>query len=212
MAGVGDAVEEGLVRSLARPGGNVTGVSVPYPALAAKQVELLKAAAPRLARLAVIWNPDATWRPDHLRRIEDAVRPLGVSLQSVEVRTPGDLDTAFAHMRRDNAGGLLVLPDSMVFVHRARIAALARQHHLPMATALAQFADAGGLLSYAPSLADVWQRAAFYADRILRGAKLADLPVEQPRTFELVVNLGTAKALGLSVPQSVLVQADRVIE
>jgi ABC-type uncharacterized transport system substrate-binding protein len=212
MAGVGDAVEEGLVQSLARPGGNVTGVSVPYPALAAKQVELLKVAVPRLTRVAVLWNPGATWRPDHVRRIEDAVRPLGVRLQSVEVVAPGDLDTVFARMRRENADGLLVLPDSMVFAHRERIAALARQHRLPMISALAEFAHAGGLLTYAPSLADLWRKAAFYADRILRGTKPADLPVEQPTKFELIINLKTARTLGLTIPQAVLIRADDVLQ
>jgi putative ABC transport system substrate-binding protein len=167
---------------------------------------------PRSARLAVLWNPTATWRPEHVRRIQDAVRPLGVQVQSAEVAEPADLDAIFARIVRQNADGVLVLPESLVFAHRERIAALARQHRLPMISAVAQFAHAGGLLAYGASLEGLYRRAAFYADRLLRGAKPADLPVEQPSRFELVINLKTAKALGLTIPQSVLMRATEVIQ
>jgi putative ABC transport system substrate-binding protein len=215
FAGVGDAVASGLVTSLARPGGNITGSSVLAPELVGKWLELLKQAVPGVTRVAVLWQPgflpERTGK-DMLKEAEVAGRALGVRVQFVEARGPEDFDRAFSDMTRERAGALTVLGSNMLFGERRRLVDLAAKHRLPAVYGLREFVDAGGLLSYGPNAADLFRRAATYVDKILKGAKPADLPVEQPTKFELVINLKTAKALGLTIPQSVLGRADEVIQ
>ncbi len=212
MAGSVDPVGSGLVASLAQPGGNVTGLSLNAPGLAGKQLQLLKEIVPRVSRVAVLWNP--TNRAGHalLGEAKVAARSLGVRLQVLEARGPDGFPGAFAAMASERAGALLVFSDGMLLLHRTRIADSAAKSRLPAMYGRREFVDAGGLMSYAPSLGDNLRRAATYVDKILKGAKPADLPVEQPAKFEMVLNLKTAKALGLIIPPSMLVQADQVIE
>lgn len=210
---IGDPVGLGLVASLARPGGNITGLTgFVNPEIAGKQLETLRKAAPRASRVAVLWNPDTRGTALSLREAEVAGRALGVQLQPLEARRLTDLDGAFAAMTAKRAGALLVLGDIAFLTNRVRLAALAARSRLPAMYSLREYAEAGGLMSYGPSTTELFRRAATYVDRILKGAKPADLPVEQPTTFELVINLRTARALGLSVPPSVLAAADVVIE
>ena len=209
---VGDPVETGLVISLARPGGNATGLSTLHPELVGKQLQLLKDVVPNVSRVAVLWNPTNPGGPLLLREAKTAARSLGVELQVLEARGPGDFAPAFATMTAARAGALLVLADSMVFLQRDRVVDLARKHRLPAVYGLRQFADAGGLLAYDVSLADSARRAASFVDKILKGAKPADLPVEQPTKFEFVINMKTAKALGLTIPPLLLLRADQIIE
>ncbi len=211
MTGSGDAVGSGLVASLARPGGNVTGLSTLAPEIVGKQLELLKEMVPRVSRVAVLWNPTNTGHSLSLREAKVAARSLGVQLQLLEARRPDEFEGAFAAMTRERAGALLVLGDGMFLLHPTRIADLAAKSRLPAMYGLREFVDAGGLMAYAHSLRDNFRRAATYIDKILKGAKPADLPVEQPTKFELVINLKTAKALGLTIPQSILIRADEVI-
>jgi putative ABC transport system substrate-binding protein len=212
---VGDAVTSGLVTSLARPGGNVTGLSVVAPELISKRIELLTQAVPGVSRIAVLWQPGALeerTEKDRLQRAEVAGRTLGIRLQFVEARGPKDLDRAFSDITRARAGALTDLEGSVFWSERKRLVDLAAKNRLPAVYALREFVDVGGLMSYGPDFADLWRRAAPYVDKILKGAKPADLPVEQPTKFELVINLKTAKALGLTIPQSVLARADQVVE
>ena len=207
-------LRSGLVTSLARPGGNVTGLSVLAPELVGKRLELLKQAVPGVSRVAVLWQPGAygeRTEKDMLKGAEVAARALGVRLQFVEARGPADFDRAFSDMTRARAGALTVLASAMFFNERRRLVDLAAKNRLPAVYPLREFVDAGGLMSYGPNLADLFRRAATYVDKILKGAKPADLPVEQPTKFELVINLKTAKALGLTIPPSVLARADEVI-
>ncbi len=212
MISAADPVALGLVASLPRPGGNVTGLSGVLLDLSAKQLQLLKEAVPRVTRVAVLWNPGNPAHPPVLKETEAAARTLRVQLQVVEARGPDAFAGAFAAITREHAGALLVLSDPMFFFHREQLAELAAKNRLPSMYAYREAVDAGGLMSYAASLADLFRRAATYVDKILKGAKPADLPVEQPTKFELVVNLKTAKALGLTIPQSVLIRADEVIQ
>ncbi len=212
MAIVIDPVATGLVASLARPGGNITGLSIMAPELVGKQLELLKEVVPKVSRVAVLWNPTNAGSPPQLREAEVAARALGVRLQPLEARDPTEIDSAFAAMAKERAGALIVLVDSTLGDHRARIAALATRSRLPSMYGITEHAEAGGLMAYGPSLRDSFRRAATYVDKILKGAKPADLPVEQPTKFELVINLKTAKALGLTIPQSILIRADHVIQ
>jgi putative ABC transport system substrate-binding protein len=212
---VSDPVATGLVAGFARPGGNVTGSSFFAPELVGKAVELLKQAAPAVSRVAVLWQPSGF--AEHqgkalLKAAEVAAQALGVRLQVVEVRGPDDFDRAFVEMTKARVDALLV-PTSATFVqgHR-RLAALAAKSRVPAVYPTRDFVDAGGLMSYGPSVIDQFRRAATYVDKILKGAKPGDLPVEQPTKFELVINLKTAKALGLTIPQSVLGRADEVIQ
>jgi len=210
-----DPVTSGLVTSLARPGGNVTGLSLLGPELLGKCLEQLKHAVPGVSRVAYLWQPgalDERQEKDRLQRADVAARALGVRLQVVEARGPEDFDRAFLDMTRARAGALTVLGGAMLFTERRRLVDLAAKHRLPAVYSWREFVDAGGLMSYGPDLADSLRRAATYVDKILKGAKPADLPVEQPTKFELVINLKTAKALGLTIPQSVLGRADQVIE
>jgi len=212
MSGLTDPVETGLVASLARPGGNVTGLSGFSTEIVGKQLELLKEMAPKVSRVAILWNPANQSHPLLLREAEAAARLLRVQLQTLEVRGPDDFETAFAAVTRERAGALLVAADGMFLLHRARIADLAAKTRLPAMYGLREYVDAGGLVVYGPSLRENFRRAATYVDKILKGAKPADLPVEQPTRFELVINLKTAKALGLTIPPSLLQRADEVIE
>ena len=212
MATVADAVAAGFVASLARPGGNVTGVSLMHSELVGKQLELLKEVLPKVSRVALLGNPANPNYASLLRHAQDAARALGVRLQPLEARNPSEIDSAFTAITTERAGAVIVLPDTVLLDHRARIADHAVRRRLPTVFGVSEFAEAGGLLAYGPSLSEGFRRAAIYVGKILKGAKAADLPVEQPTTFELVINLKAAKALGLTIPQAVLQRADRVIQ
>ena len=210
MVNVTDPVEVGLVASLARPGGNVTGLSQQLtPEIRAKQLQLLKEALPKVSRVAVLRSPATTVG---LREYEAAGLALELRVQFVEVRGADDLGRAFATMAKDRVDAVLVPGDILLFTERQRVAALAREHRLPGIYSLREFTEAGGLMSYSVRISERFRRAAVYVDKILRGASPATLPVESPSQYELVVNMRTAKALGLTIPQSVLVRADQVIE
>jgi putative ABC transport system substrate-binding protein len=215
FATAADPVGSGLVTSLARPGGNVTGLSILAPALVGKRLELLTQALPGVSRVAVLWQPgghDERTDNDILKEAGVAARVLGVRLQFVEVRGPADFDRAFSDMTRARAGALTVLTGIMFLNERRRLVDLTAKNRLPAVYGGRDFVDAGGLLSYGPNLGDLYRRAATYVDNILKGAKPGDLPVEQPTKFELVINLKTAKALGLMIPPSLLQRADQVVE
>ena len=210
-----DPVTDGLVTSLARPGGNVTGLSNLFEELGGKRLELLKQAVPGVDRVAVLWLPGALGErteKEMLTGAEVAARGLGVRLQFVEARGPEDFDRAFSDMTRARAGALTVLSTSMFVSERRRLVDLAAKNRLPAVYGSREFVDAGGLMSYGANQLDLFRRAATYVDKILKGAKPGDLPVEQPTKFELVINLKTAKALGLTIPQSVLAHADDLIQ
>jgi putative ABC transport system substrate-binding protein len=206
-----DPVSSGLVASLARPGGNVTGLSLLAPELVARQLQLLKEAVPRVSRVAVLSNPDATYTGVMLKEIEAAARSLGVRLQPLAARGSDSLDGALSGVAKDRPGALFVLFDPTLFAHRARIAEFANKHRLPAMYPHREYVESGGLMAYGVDLHDNYRRAAAYVDRILKGVKPADLPVEQPTKFELVVNLKTAKALGLTIPPAILARADEAI-
>jgi ABC-type uncharacterized transport system substrate-binding protein len=209
-----DPVGSRLVTSLARPGGNVTGLSTLNAELVGKDLEQLTQAVPGVSRVAVLWHPGARserTEKDMLKGAEVAARTLGVRLQFVDARGPADFDRAFSDMTRARAGALTVLTSPMLFTERRRLVALAAKNRLPAVYPWREGVDAGGLMAYGPNTADMYRRAATYVDKILRGAKPADLPVEQPTKFELVINLKTAKALGLTIPTSLLARADEVI-
>ncbi len=210
VAATDDMVGAGLVQSLARPGGNVTGVSILASELNAKRLELLKEAVPRAARIAALW--DSGTGSFHLQALQAAARSLGVALQILEVRQPDDFPRAFKAAKDGRAEGLDVLASPFLHGYRETIIDLAAKNRLPAIYQWRETAEAGGLLSYGPRLPDVMRQCAGYLDRILKGAKPADLPVEQPTRFELVINMKTAKALGLKIPQSVLIRADQVIQ
>jgi ABC-type uncharacterized transport system substrate-binding protein len=212
MAGIIDPVATGFVASLARPGGNITGLSLMAPELIGKQLQILKEIVPTVSRVALLGNPANTGNAPQVRHAQDAARALGVRLQPLEARGPGEIDSAFAAMTREQAGALIVLVDVMFDVERARIADLAAKRRLPTVYGLAPHAEAGGLMSYGGNIDDRFRGTAIYVDKILKGAKPADLPVEQPTKFELVINMKTAKTLGIRIPQSILARADRVIE
>jgi putative ABC transport system substrate-binding protein len=211
MSLVNDPVGSGLVASLARPGGNVTGLTVMSPDLAGKQLQLLTEVVPTVSRVALLWNPDNPAGTAMLREAEAAAQALGVRLQTLEARNPPEIDSAFAAMTRERAGALLILPDGVFLSQRSQIAELAVQRRLPSIRQSSAFPEAGGLMSYGANYLDLMRRAATYVDKILKGAKPADLPVEQPTKFELVLNLKTAEALGLTLPPTLLFQADEVI-
>jgi len=208
----GNPVGAGLVLSLNRPGGNLTGLDNFTSALNVKRLELLKGAVPRVSRVTVLANPTNPETAIRLKELEGAARSLRVDLHVLEARERQEIDDAFAAMAREGAEALLVLTDPLFNAQREQIGHLAAKHRLPAVCFFREFAEAGGLLSYAPSFADLYRRLATYVDKILKGAKPGDLPVEQPSRFEMIVNLKTAKALGLTVPQSILLRADQVIE
>ena len=210
--GTADPVAVGLVASLARPGGNITGPALISDELVGKELELLREVVPKVSRVAVLWNPANPGNALQLRSAEVAAPALGPRLQRVEVRAPVEIDGAFAAMTREGVGALLVLLDAIFYDQRARIIDLAAKNRLPAIYGLSTFAEDGGLMAYAANRFDLSRRAAAYVDKILKGAKPGDLPVEQPTKFELVIKLKTAKALGLTIPPSVLGRADQVIE
>jgi putative tryptophan/tyrosine transport system substrate-binding protein len=212
MVAISDPVGNGLVASLARPGGNITGLAAFPPEFVGKQLEFLKDVLPTVSRVAVLWNPANPVAALVVRAADVAAQALGVQLHLVEARGPDAFDRAFAAMTRAHAGALLVLGDAMMLPHRRRLAELAATSHLPTMHDQRRFVEAGGLFCYGASLPDQWRRAATYVDKILKGAKPADLPVEQPMKFELVINLKTAKALGMTIPPSLLLLADEVIQ
>jgi putative ABC transport system substrate-binding protein len=212
MAISADAVRDGLVMSLARPGGNVTGMSIFVRETIGKRLELLKETLPGLTRVATIRNSANPSNLPLLRDTEVFAEELGLKLHSIGVRGRGELDAAFASIARERAGALSVISDAFMFTNRDAVLALAARNRLPAIYPDKVYVEAGGLMSYGPSIPAAFHRAAYFVDRILRGAKPAELPVEQPTKFELVINLKTAKALGLTMPQSILARADRVIE
>ena len=209
---VGDPVREGLVASLARPGGNITGLTSISEELSGKRLELLKEAFPKVSRVAVLWNPNNASNVLELREMEGAARALGLKLRSLEVRGPDDFQGAFAGAAKDRAHALIVVRDPLIDSRHFQILDFAVGNRLPSMHGETQFVEAGGLMSYGPSRVDLFRRAATYVDKILKGTKPADLPVEQPMKFELVINLKAAKAIGVTVPQSVLFRADKVIK
>jgi putative tryptophan/tyrosine transport system substrate-binding protein len=212
MAVVSEPVALGLVVSFARPGGNVTGLSLQVSGVSGKRLQLLKEAAPHSTRVAVIRNPTNPAHAGALEETEAAARSLGLRLQSVEVRSPADLDAAFKAVTSALSSALITLGDGMLLDNRRRIVAFAAQGRLPAIFPDREFAEAGGLMAYGPNLAANFRRAAAYVDKILKGSKPGDLPVEQPMGFELVINLKTAKELGLTIPSTLLFQADEVIQ
>ncbi len=213
MIAVRDPVGIGLMASLARPGGNVTGVSG-YAGLeiVAKQLELLKEIVPKIRRVAILSNPTNAYHQLAIKEVNVVARSLGVQLQLLEARGPNEFDGAFAAMAKERVGALLVLSDAMLNSHRVRLADLAARSRLPAAYGVRESVEAGGLMSYGPSFLDLFRRSAAYVDKILKGAKPADLPVEQPTKFELVINLKAARSIGLTIPQQVLSRADQLIE
>jgi putative ABC transport system substrate-binding protein len=212
MGVVVDPVATGLAASLARPGGNITGLSRMGPVVAAKQLELLKETVPGLSHVAVLWNPTNPGRTPELREVEVAAGALGVRLQAVEVHGPTELDGAFAAMTKEQADGVMVPLDFVLLNLRTTIIDLAAKNRLPAVYGQRDYVDSGGLMSYAANVSEMYRRAAYYVDRILKGAKPGDLPIEQPMTFEFVINLKTAQALGLTIPPHVLLQATEVIQ
>jgi putative ABC transport system substrate-binding protein len=212
MASAGDPVRSGLVSSLAHPGGNVTGLTVLGPGLAAKRLELLKEAVPNMSRVAFLWNPANPDQKSSFNEVQAAARASGVTLHSVEARSREELEQALAAMKQSRPSALLMTADAVHQRYIGRIVAFTSETRLPAMYQLKEAVDRGGLMSYGASLLDLGRRAAYYVDKILKGVKPADLPVEQPTKFELVINLKTAKALGLTIPQSLLVRADEIIQ
>jgi putative ABC transport system substrate-binding protein len=212
---MGDPVGDGLVASLARPGGNLTGTTFLGPALVPKHLALLKEALPRATHVAILWHPgafaDSTMR-DMLKEAEAAARALRIQLRFVEMQGPNELERAFSTIIRAPPDALVVFPSTMLFAERARIVALAAKHRLPSVFNNRQAVELGGLMGYGTNLPELLRRTGTYIDKVLKGARPADLPVEQPTRFELVINLTTAKALGVTIPPSLLVRADRVID
>ena len=211
MTGSADPVADRLVASLARPGSNVTGMSTMTAELGSKRLELLKEVVPGVARVAVIWNPAISSNLE-LQATRAAARTLGVTLKLMEVRNADDLTRVFAALEKERPDGLTMLFDAKSTGYRALVGDFAKKHKIPTIFGAKEFAQAGGLMSYAPDIAQSFRRAATYVDKILKGAKPADLPVEQPTKFELVINLKTATTLGLTIPQSLLVRADEIVQ
>jgi len=212
MAVSGDPVGTGLVASLARPGGNVTGLTGISPEVSGKRLDLLKQAVPGASRVAVLWNAADPYKALDFRETEVAARALGARLYSLEVRGPGDFDGAFETASRERPDALIVFADPLTLTRRTRIVGFATQRGLPSMYELREFVDIGGLVAYGPSLNDLFRRSASYVDKILKGTKPAEMPVERPTRFDFVINLKTARALGLTIPPSVLTQATEVIE
>jgi putative tryptophan/tyrosine transport system substrate-binding protein len=212
MGFVSDPVAHGLIANLGLPGGNITGLAVPTPEIAGKRLQLLREVAPTVARIAVLSAPRQRGISADLRGTEAAARALGVQLQVWEARSGDELDRTFTAIARERAAGVIILPGTTNFGSRARIAQLAAKHRLPTSAWARELAEAGCLMSYGASQPDVARRAAYFVDKILKGARPAELPVEQPTKFELVINMKTAKALGLTIPPSLLGRADQVIE
>ena len=208
----GDLITSGLADSLAKPGGNVTGLSVLLADLSGKRVEILRETFPKMTRLATLWNPAERIAAPVFKETSLAAQALSLQLHSFEVQTPQDIEKAFVDMRRVRPNALLVILSPLVTLHSKRIVEMALKQHLPGMYPTRQFAEEGGLMAYGPLIGDLYRRAATYVDKILKGTKPADLPVEQPTKFELIINLKAAKQIGLTVPPNVLVRADRVIK
>jgi putative ABC transport system substrate-binding protein len=211
MALASDPVASGLVTSLAHPGGNVTGLSMMLTELSAKRLQLLKEAIPRVTRVAVLWNPEAPWHAKVIENLKAAAPSLSIELGFVSVQNPEQLGPAFSSIRQVHAQALYVIEDPIFYTQRIALFRLASKARLPTIHGSRTYADAGGLISYGTNFGDLFRRSAGYVDKILKGAKPGDLPIEQPTMFELVVNLKTAKALGITIPQSILLRADEVI-
>lgn len=208
-----DPVGDGIVASLARPGGNITGLSMMAPELGAKRLQLLKSVLPKPSHaVGVLWNPAYKGMRARFREAEAAAPAVGMKVLSLEVRDSREMEAAFDAVSRDRPDALLLLADPLTYSLRARIVEFAREKRLPAIYETREFAEAGGLMSYGPNVSDLYRRAAYYVDRILKGAKPGDLPIEQPTKIELLVNLKTARVLGITIPQSILVNADQVIE
>jgi putative tryptophan/tyrosine transport system substrate-binding protein len=211
FASVGEAVDSGLVSSLARPGGNATGLTFFAPELDGKRLELLKEAFPKVTRVGYLWRVPST-RGDLLKEAEPVAKTLGLRLQSLEVRGPDDFESAFKAAKSGGAEALIVIANPLANTHRARIVDLAAKNRLPAIYPSTSFVEAGGLMSYAPDILDNWRRAATYVEKILKGTNPGDLPVEQPKKFEFVINLKAAKQIGVTIQPNVLARADRVIK
>ena len=212
MVAVGDPVATGLVASLARPGGNITGLTSTSEELDGKRLELLRQVIPRLSHVAVFWNPENPTLLTSLKEMRTAGQTLRMKVQILEVRTPGELEETFKAIVRERPGALLVMADRLFLHNRQRIMDFAAKQRLPVVPGHPEMVEAGGLMSFGPSYPGMHRRAAYFVDRILKGGKPADLPVERPTKFELVINLKTAKALGLTIPPSLLGRADEVIQ
>jgi putative ABC transport system substrate-binding protein len=212
MATVGDPVGSGFVESLARPGSNVTGLTNIAPELSGKHLELLKDTVPKLIRVAVLWNPEASISTLGWKESQLPARALGLQLYSMEISSADKFDKAFEDATRARVGAVAIGPNALVAANQKRIADLAAKGRLPSIYQLREFVNSGGLMAYGPDRSDLYRRAATYVDKILKGTKPADLPVERPMKFELVINLKTAKQIGLTIPQSVLYRADKVIK
>ncbi|HKB23524.1 MAG TPA: ABC transporter substrate-binding protein [Methylomirabilota bacterium] len=212
MVAVADPVGDGIVASLARPGGNITGVSSIALDLDGKRLELLRELLPNAVAIGVVWNPANASHPAVLDRVRVAAEALRLKIHLVPARTSEELADAFGAIAKERADAVVVLADRLILHHRARMMALALQYRLPGMYVYQELVEAGGLVSFGPNYVDIHRRAAVYVDKILKGAKPADLPVEQPTTFELAINLRTAKALGVTIPPSILLRVDRLIE
>jgi putative ABC transport system substrate-binding protein len=212
MANAGEPVETGLVTSLARPGGNVTGLSSLTVHIEAKRLGLLRELVPGISRIAALYNMSSPANPPQWKEIETAARSLGVEPQLLNVRKPEDFGPAFDSATRQRVDGVIVGQEGLLQANRYLIAALAAKHRLPAIYRSMEFIEAGGLMAYGPNYPDLYRRAATYVDKIFKGAKPGDLPVEQPTKFEMIINLRTAKVLGIMIPQSLLLRADEVIE
>ena len=212
MSAVGDPVAEGLVASLAKPGGTITGVTVQSPELTAKRIQLLREAVPKLTRLAIVWDSRIVHEQHGYKEAEAVTRGTGIVLQSFDVQHIEDLEPAFVNMARAGVNGVFVFPNSITSTSGKQIAELLARHRLPGIAGVRELAEAGVLLAYGPDRAENYRRAAKFVDSILRGARPGDLPIQQPTQFELVVNLKTARALGLNLPQALLLRAHHVIE
>jgi ABC-type uncharacterized transport system substrate-binding protein len=212
MAVPSDAIGSGFVASLARPGGNITGLTSIFAEVSAKRLELFKEALPRVTQVAVLADPTRPWHSAVMKALEETARSLRLKLHILEVRHPGDLDSASSAISRDRAEALFLAPNPVFFVERRRLADFSSKHRLPSSGVSAEFAEAGCLMAYGADSADLYRRAATFVDKILKGAKPADLPVEQPTKFEFVINLKTAKQIGVTIPPNVLARADRVIK
>jgi putative ABC transport system substrate-binding protein len=211
MAFVADPVGSGLVTNLTHPGGNVTGLSLMSAELSAKRLQLFKQMIPQLTRVAVLWNPDTPWHPKVIPDLKAAAPALSLKLSFVPARTPDEFSPAFSEISRSHAQGLYLMDDSMFAAHSTTLVNLASKARLPLSYSNRQFAAEGGLMSYGHNVGDMFRRSAGYVDKILKGAKPGDLPIEQPTKFEFVVNLRTAKTLGITIPESILLRADEVI-
>jgi putative ABC transport system substrate-binding protein len=211
MAIVADPVGSGVVPNLARPGGNITGLSQMIAELHAKRLQLLKEVIPRLKRVGLLWNPSTQWHAKVVEGLKAVAPSLSIELKIAGASTPIEFDSAFAAFARADVQALYVIEDAFFFAHRATLLRIASKVHLPGTFGAREFADEGGLMAYGTDLGELWRRSAAYVDKILKGAKPADLPIEQPTKFEFVVNLKTAKALGITIPESILLRADEVI-